>query len=45
MEKISVYYKHVSITIFKGGIQAFQFRKHDFDLWVGGDGLDMYQQL
>ena len=30
-----------------GGLsnQAFQFRKHDFDLWVGGDGLDMYQQL
>ena len=27
------------------GVQAFQFRKHDFDLWVGGDGLDMYQQL
>ena len=28
-------------------IQAFQFRKHDFDLWVGGrgDGLNMYQQL
>ena len=27
------------------GVQAFQFRKHDFDLWVGDDGLDMYQQL
>ena len=27
------------------GVQAFQFRKHDFDLWVRGDGLDMYQQL
>ena len=26
-------------------VQAFQFRKHDFDLWVGGDGLGMYQQL
>ena len=29
----------------RGGVQAFQFRKQDFDLWVGGDGLDMYQQL
>ena len=29
----------------EGGIQAFQFRKHDFDLWVRSDGLDMYQQL
>ena len=29
----------------KGGVQAFQFRKHDFDLLVGGGGLDMYQQL
>ena len=28
-----------------GGVQAFQFRKHDFDLWVGGHGLDMFQQL
>ena len=26
-------------------IQAFQFRKHDFDLWVGSGGLEMYQQL
>ena len=26
-------------------VQAFQFRKHYFDLWVGGDGLDMFQQL
>ena len=26
-------------------IKAFQFRKHDFDLWVRGDGLDMYQQF
>ena len=23
------------------GVQAFQFWKHDFDLLVGGDGLDM----
>ena len=28
-----------------GGVQAFQFRKHDFDLWIGGGGLDMYQQI
>ena len=27
------------------GVQAFRFWKQDFDLWVGGDGLDMYQQL
>ena len=27
------------------GVQAFQFRKHDFELWVGGGGLDMYQQF
>ena len=27
------------------GVQAFHFLKHDFDLWVGGDGLDKYQQL
>ena len=29
----------------RGGVQAFQFRKHDFDLWVGGDGLDKYRNL
>ena len=29
----------------RGGVQAFQFRKHDFDLLVGGDNMDMYQQL
>ena len=29
----------------RGWVQAFQVGKHDFDLWVGGDGLDMYQQL
>ena len=29
-------------THVKGGVQAFQFRKHDFDLWVGGGGLDMF---
>ena len=34
-----------TLDIKGGGVQAFQFRKHDFDLWVGGDGLDMYQQL
>ena len=27
------------------GVQALHFRKHYFDLWVGGVGLDMYQQL
>ena len=27
------------------GVQAFQFLKHNFELWVGGDGLDMYPQL
>ena len=27
------------------GVQAFQFRKHDFELWVGGYGLDIYPQL
>ena len=26
-------------------VQAFPIWKHDFDVWVGGDGLDMYQQL
>ena len=26
-------------------VQAFQFLKHDFDPWVGCDGLDIYQQL
>ena len=36
----------IQLLSVKGGrVQAFQFRKHDFDLWVGGDGLDMYQQL
>ena len=29
----------------RGRVQAFQVWKHDFDLWVAGDGLDMYQQL
>ena len=29
----------------RGGVQAFQIGKQDFDLLVGGDGLDMYQQL
>ena len=23
----------------------FLFQKHDFNLWIGGDGLDMHQQL
>ena len=26
-------------------VAPFQFWKHDFDLWAGGDGLDMHQQL
>ena len=29
----------------KGVSRPFKFEKHDFDLWVGGDDLDMYQQL
>ena len=29
----------------EGGFRPFKFRKHDFDLWIGGDGLDMYQQI
>ena len=29
---------------FKEGVQAFNFWKHDFELWVGGGGLDMYPQ-
>ena len=38
--------KTIGFTFFKGGgVQAFQTWKHDFDLWVGGDCLDMYQQL
>ena len=24
------------------GVQAFNFKKLDFELWVGVDGLDMY---
>ena len=40
-----IHVKLLSPILIKGGVQAFQFRKHDFDLWVGGDGLDMYQQL
>ena len=35
----------IHFTLRGGGVQAFQFLKPDFDLWVGGDGLDMYQQL
>ena len=27
------------------GVQACYFGNLDFDLWVGGDGLDIYQQL
>ena len=26
------------------GVQAFQILKHDFELFLGDDGLDMYQQ-
>ena len=29
----------------RGGVQAFQFRKHYFDIWVRGGSPDMYQQL
>ena len=36
---------HINAFHFKGGVQAFQIWKHDFDPWVGGDGLDMNQQL
>ena len=38
-------FRPLHLSILRGGVQAFQFWKHDFDLWVGGDGLDMYQQL
>ena len=27
-------------TIILGGIRAFHFWKHDFELWIGGFGLD-----
>ena len=27
------------------GVQAFQFWKHDFEIWIWGDGLGKYQQL
>ena len=37
--------RYLGMHRLRGGVQAFQFRKHEFDLWVGGDGLDMYQQL
>ena len=29
----------------RGGVQASYFGNLDFDLWVEGDGLDIYQQL
>ena len=40
------YLKGQSI-VFKdgGGFQAFQVWKHNFDLWVRDDGMDMKQQL
>ena len=30
---------------FKGGIQTQKFLRVDFELWAGGRGQDMYQQL
>ena len=40
------YRNHIfKLADLRGRVQAFQVWKHDFDLWVGGDGLKMYQQL
>ena len=39
------HFKLFDIKFYLRGVQAFQFRKHDFDLWVRGVGLGMYQQL
>ena len=33
------------LSLILRGVQAFQIWKQNFDPWVGGDGLDMYQQL
>ena len=30
---------------FKGGFRAFNFEKHNFELWAGGDGRYMYPQF
>ena len=35
----------MSLLYIKGGVQALNFWKHHFELWVWGDGLDMYPKL